>query len=146
MNILYFLQRPREISLSVYKIGLSTQGLNRFKAADYRDAEIILISQVDNVIKQEKELIELFNLNFKKAKQVYKDKTFGDEDYYITDVQKAKKIFMEYILNQPINIKQNELNFSVIITNIFIYLLMLFILLINLIINFIKYIQKLFKK
>lgn len=146
MNILYFLQRPREIQLSVYKIGMSTQGLNRFKAADYRDAEIILISQVEDAVKQEKELIDLFDKNFKKAKQVYKDKTFGDEDYYITDIKKAKKIFMEYILNQPINIKQNELNFSVIITNIFIYVLMLFILFINLIISFIKYIQKIFKK
>lgn len=142
MSILYFLQRPREIPLSVYKIGMSTQGLNRFRAADYRDAEFYFISHVSDAVKQEKEIIKLFDKYFKRAKIVYPDRTFGDEDYYITDLGKAKKIFAEYILNQKVLIKKEELNIFVVLSNMFICFLMLFIVIFNYIISFVNWVQK----
>lgn len=142
MSILYFLQRPREVPMSVYKIGMSTQGLNRFKAADYRDAEFLFISQVDDAARQERELIKLFDKNFPRAKDVYEDKTFGDEDYYITDLAKAKKLFAEYILKQQVLIKQDELNLAVVLSNLFISVMMLVVIFIKYIIDFVLWVKK----
>lgn len=94
MPYIYLLQRKVHFGTNIYKIGKTIDIKKRLTAADYRQCKIIYIIWVNNCDKTEKDLIKIFNKEFKQCISI--DPNYqGDEDYEIDDLNKAVSIIFE---------------------------------------------------
>ena len=105
MTYIYLLQRKVHFNTNIYKIGKTKDIKRRLNAADYRQCKIICIVLVSDCDEAEKELIKIFNKEFKQC--VSLDPSYqGNEDYIIDDINKAMNIIFE--LSKNININETK--------------------------------------
>ena len=94
MEYIYFLKRDGEkiLNTNSYKVGKTSDFKQRMKASEYRNCDILLIRAVNDCDKCEKELLKTMSHEFKKSSEVYIDREYGDEDFYIENLSQGYKI------------------------------------------------------
>ena len=98
-DIVYLVQPSKHWNTNIYKIGFTTQDINksniiqRFKASDYDNyLKQICIWEVKNGKETEDKLIEEFKKNFEKYDR--------KKEYFIGDLVEIKKVFLSVISNE----------------------------------------------
>ena len=94
MEYIYFLKRDGEkiLNTNSYKVGKTSDFKQRMKASEYRNCDILLIRAVNDCDKCEKELLKTMSREFKKSSEVYINREYGDEDFYIENLSQGYKI------------------------------------------------------
>ena len=94
MEYIYFLKRDGEkiLNTNSYKVGKTSDFKQRMKASEYRNCDILLIRAVNDCDKCEKELLKTMSREFKKSGEVYINREYGDEDFYIENLSQGYKI------------------------------------------------------